>query len=172
MYAKWAYKDKEKLVDGEELVARQRQRCKTVSLVVFGFTFHEEQFDAISCLFYDQSNFLLLAKTGFGKSIIFQLLPFMTPIAGVVLILMSFKLLQAEQSQMINQIPNGKALVLNGENNHKHNHKQVIRGGYTHIFISPEIALSKKFKKNILDDTKFTKRLCLLAVDEIHLVDQ
>ena len=40
------------------------------------------------------------------------------------------------------------------------------------IFTSPEIALSKKFKKNVLDQSSFTDRLCLLAIDEIHLVDQ
>lgn len=72
---------------------------------------------------------------------------------------------------MINQIPNGKAFVLNGENNHKHIQKQAAKGGYTHIFTSSKIALSKKFKKNILNDPAFIDRLCLLAVDEIHLVD-
>lgn len=172
LYAKWAYEDKEEPVEGEELFGRQRRRCKAIGLIVFGFTLHEEQIDAISCLFYEQTDLLLLAKTGFGKSIIFQLLPFMNPIAGVVLTLMPLKLLQAEQSQMINRIPNSKALVLNGENNHKHIHKQAAKGGYTHVFNSPEIALSKKFKKNILDDSEFTDRLFLLAVDEIHLVDQ
>lgn len=172
LHAKWAYEDKEELVDGSELLGRQRQRCKAIGQVVFGFTLHEEQVDAISCLFYEQTDLLLLAKTGFGKSIIFQLLPFMTPVAGVVLILMPLKLLQAEQSLMINRKSNGKALVLNGENNHKYINKQAAKGGYTHIFTSPEIALSKKFKKNILDDPEFMDRLCLLAVDEIHLVDQ
>lgn len=62
--------------------------------------------------------------------------------------------------------------MLNEENNHKHIHKQAAKGGYTHIFTSPKIALSKKFKKNILNDPAFTDRLYLLAVDEIHLVDQ
>lgn len=51
-------------------------------------------------------------------------------------------------------------------------HKGIANGGYTHIFTSPEIALSKKFKKNILDHYGFTERICLLAIDEIHLVDQ
>ncbi len=40
------------------------------------------------------------------------------------------------------------------------------------FFTSPEIALSKKFKKNVLDRSSFTDRLCLLVIDEIHLVDQ
>ena len=73
---------------------------------------------------------------------------------------------------MINQLPNGRALVLNGKNNHKHIHKKAAKGGYTHIFTSPEIALSKEFKTNILDDPKFTDWLCFLAIDEIHLVHQ
>ena len=42
----------------------------------------------------------------------------------------------------------------------------------THIFTSPEIALSKNFKKNVLDDPLFSDRLCFLAIDEIHLVEQ
>ncbi len=32
--------------------------------------------DAIYTLFYEQRDLLLLAKTGFGKSLIFQLVPF------------------------------------------------------------------------------------------------
>ena len=157
---------------GSELLDHQRQRQKAIGQVIFGFTLHEEQINAISYLFYEQTNFLLLAKTGFGKSIIFQLLLFMTAIPEVVLIFLPLKLLQAEQSEIINKLSNGRALVLNGENNHKYVYKQVVKGDYTHIFTSPKIALSKKFKKNILDDPEFTARLCLLTVDEIHLVNQ
>lgn len=127
-------------------------------MIVFEFTLYEEQVNAISYLFYERTDLLLLTKTSFGKSIIFQLLTFMTAGPGVVLILMPLKLLQAEQSEMINQLPNGKALVLNGENNQKHVHKQAATGRYTHIFTSPEIAFSKKFKKNVLDDPEFTGR--------------
>lgn len=127
--------------------------------------------EAICTLFYKQKD-LLLAKTGFGKSLIFQLVPFMTPAPGVVLILMPLKLLQAEQFEMINRLPQGKAIVLNGENNQKSVFAGVARGHYTHVFTSPEIALSKKFKKCMLDQQTFTDRLYLLAIDEIHLVDE
>lgn len=96
----------------------------------------------------------------------------MTSIAGVVLILVPFKLLQVKQSHIINKILNGKVLVLNRENNHKHIYKQGVKGGFTHIFTSLEITFSKKFKKNILDNSKFTNRLYLLAIIEIYLVDQ
>ncbi len=55
---------------------------------------------------------------------------------------MLFKLLQGEQSHMINQIPNNKTLVQNKENNYIHIHKQVAKRGYTHIFTCLEIAIS------------------------------
>lgn len=80
---------------------------------------HNEQVEAICTLFYEQRDLLLLAKTGFDKSLIFQLVPFLLAKPGVVLTLMPLKLLQAKQSEMINRIPQGKEIVLNGENNNK-----------------------------------------------------
>lgn len=72
---------------------------------------------------------------------------------------------------MINQIPNGKALLLNGKNNPKYIYKQAAKSGYTYIFTSPQITLSKKFEKNILNNSAVIDRLCLLAVDKIYLID-
>lgn len=78
LYLKWVYKDIKKLVEGTKLLGWQCQKCKTIGLIVFEFTLHEEQVNAILCLFYEQTDLFLLAKTGFIKSIIFQLLLFMT----------------------------------------------------------------------------------------------
>ena len=84
---------------------------------------------------------------------------------------MVLMLLQAKQCEMINQLPQDKAIFFNGENNPKSILAEVPCEHYTHVFTSPEIALSKKFKKCILDQQFFTNRLCLLAIDEIHLID-
>lgn len=51
-------------------------------------------------------------------------------------------------------------------------YRKIAKGGYTYVLLSPEIALSKKFKKIVLDHPSFTDRLFLLAIDEIYLVDQ
>lgn len=123
-------------------------------------------------LFFEQRDLLLFAKTGFGKSHIFQLLPFMTPVADLVLILIPLKLLQAKQSTIINRIANAKSIVLNGKNNLVSVHKKIVKDGYTYVLTSLEIALSKKFKKNVLNQSNFTSRFCLLTIDETHLVDQ
>ena len=174
IYAKWKHEDIEEPVEGEDLLLRQKCSIKDIGLVVFGFPLHEAQIEAIWTLFYERRDLFLLAKTGFGKSLIFQLLPFMipAPTSEVVLVLMPLKLLQSEQSNMINKILHGKAIVLNGENNQKHTQQKIANEGYTHVFTSPEIALLKKFKQHVLDQHQFTNRLCLLAIDEIHLVEE
>ena len=69
----------------------------------------------------------------------------------IILILMSLKLLQAKQCKMINQLFQNKAIVLNSKNSQKSVFTKVAHGHYTHIFISPKIALSIKFKKYILN---------------------
>lgn len=85
---------------------------------------------------------------------------------------MPLKLFQVEQSKKINLLLRGKDFVLNGENNINNILAEIANSGYTHIFTSPRIALSKKFEQNILDRHFFTERLCLLVVDEIHLVEE
>lgn len=85
---------------------------------------------------------------------------------------MPLKLLQTEQNIMINRIAQGKAIVLTKENNQKDMQQSIASRNYTHIFTSPKIALSKKFKANVLGDPRFSSRLLLLAIDKIHLVDK
>ncbi|MCJ1470687.1 hypothetical protein MMC07_009334 [Pseudocyphellaria aurata] len=86
---------------------------------------------------------------------------------------MPLKLLQAEQSDLINRrIPGRKAVVLNGNNNTLELWKVIATGRYTHAFTSPEITLSKQFKNDVLVHREFTNRLRLLAIDEIHLTEE
>lgn len=73
---------------------------------------------------------------------------------------------------MINWMPQEKEIVLNGENNNKQAFDDIVKRGYTYVFTSPEIVLSKQFKNSVLDKTSFTDRFALLAIDEIHLVEQ
>ena len=76
--ARWRYEDTEGpldgSLDGDALKARRHNKCREIGLIVFGFTLHTAQIDAIYTFCYEQRDFLLLAKTGFGKSLIFQLL--------------------------------------------------------------------------------------------------
>lgn len=71
LHASWRVKDKKAVLQDEELVACQRQRCRKIGLEIFGFTLQEAQIDAFCTFFYEVRDFLLLAKTGFGKSLIY-----------------------------------------------------------------------------------------------------
>ena len=73
LYKQWKEEDKDSLLRDNKLMARQRQWCKQVGSVIFGFTFQEAQIDVVWTLFYKRRDLLLLAKTGFGKNLIFQL---------------------------------------------------------------------------------------------------
>ena len=90
----------------------------------------------------------------------------------VVFILMLLKLLQVEQNSMINCIINGKAIAFTGENNLKMVQQAIATKDFTHIFISPEITFSKKFKVNVLDNRCFIDQLLLLTIDEIYLIEE
>lgn len=49
---------------------------------------------------------------------------------------------------------------------------EVSKRRYTYVFTSPEIVISKKFKKCIFNHFSFTGCFYLLVVDEIHLVEE
>lgn len=87
LHAQWEKEDANHIMEGDELIFCQKQRCKELGMVVFEFTLNDEQVDAIWTLCYKHEDLLLLAKTGFGKSVIFQLPPFMSSPSGVVIIL-------------------------------------------------------------------------------------
>ena len=141
-------------------------------MTVFGFKLQESQVEAISTLFYERKDLLLLAKTGFGKSLIFQILLFIFNPIGVVIIFMFVKLLWVKQNYMINWIASGKAIALKRKNNNKAVQQTIACQNYTHIFTSFKIALSKKFKANVLDNFQFASCLSILTIDEIYLIEE
>lgn len=110
-------------------------------MAVYGFEFQERQIDAVSILFYEERDLLFFAKTGFGKSLIFQIILFIFNPTGVVIIFMPLKLLHVKQNSMINYIASRKASVLTKEIHHKAIQQAITRQHYTHIFRSLEIVL-------------------------------
>lgn len=123
-------------------------------------------------MFYKQRNFLLLAKTGFGKSLIFWLLIFIFESTSIVIIFIPLKLFQAKQNAIINYISNRKTILLTSNNNPKAIQQFITCKNYTHIFTSPKIALLKNIKAHILDHPYFVRYFSHLTNDEIYLVEE
>lgn len=96
----------------------------------------------------------------------------MTTNIGIILVLIFFKLLQVEQKVLINQFLIEKAIILNRINNQKDIQFEITKGGYTYKFKSLEIAFSKKFKKNILDNYQFIDCFYLFTINKIYLANK
>lgn len=66
-------------------------------------------------------------------------------------------------------IPDEEAVVPNRENNLPLIQTKIATSGYTQLFTSFEIGISKQFKDNIFVHQNFTDRLYLLTINKIHL---
>jgi len=79
---------------------------------LFGFEPKDKQVE------YDKSDLILIARTGFGKSIIFQALPLILEESKLAsLITMPLNLLQEEQTEKLKTIAGAHPFVLNGDTN-------------------------------------------------------
>jgi ATP-dependent helicase YprA (DUF1998 family) len=113
----------------------------------FGYpNLREQQLAALEMLVQGKTDVMLVAKTSFGKSLIFQLAPLLMPDPaqpGIVLVLMPLTLLQQNQAE--NVVKRGahlgaKCIVLDQESNTTRNRRLIAEGSYTHskyILISP-----------------------------------
>ena len=141
---------------------------KAVELV-FGFQAKPDQVEMIWSLLVLKEDRILVAKTGYGKSVIPQLLPLLIK-DSIVPTLLLLNALGAEQSMDIAALPLAKPIWLHAENNDNLTLKKIKAGLYTHSLLSPEIACSLKFYDQVLSGTYFRKRLKAVVIDEIHLV--
>ena len=137
---------------------------------VFGICGREKQIEVLYRLMVEKKDTILLAKTGFGKSIVFQAPSMLGCDRGVAIVLLPLLALQFEQEQKLKSI-GGRPFVLNGDTNSKANREMIRHGQYTHILTSPEIAVTEEFNREVLRDSGFSSRIVLLAVDELHLVE-
>jgi superfamily II DNA helicase RecQ len=157
----------------------------------FGFSSKEKQIDCIRTMLIDQEDLILYAKTSFGKSLIYQAAPLMFNPPMAALIIIPFKALEDQQCRKLSIIEGCRPFVLNGDTNKNSNLRLIRQNSFTHgalfmntcfrkelyilteiVFTSPEIATSKLFNDEVLCHPSYFQNLCLLAIDEIHLVSE
>lgn len=117
----------------EESGEYQTIRRRTKEL--FNINLKDIQTQAIHLLLFQKLDLILIAKTGFGKSIIFQAVPLIAEQAGICLILMPLKALEDEQCEKLKHIPFASPFVLKDDSNTKSNRKNIREGQYTHQYI-------------------------------------
>jgi superfamily II DNA helicase RecQ len=100
---------------------------------VFGHTPRPEQLEAIRSLVIDQKDLILIAKTGFGKSLVFNSVPFLQ--GGVALIIMPLNAIEEGQTAALLKVTDRakcSPIILNGDSNTSKLRDNIQRGCYSH----------------------------------------
>jgi superfamily II DNA/RNA helicase len=130
-----------------------------------------EQVYTLRRLIYGDGDTLLVAATGWGKSVIFHAYSVLT--GKMTLQIIPLKKLGGEQMADISKLGYTKPCLLTSESRKEQRTiiEEIKRGDYTHVLLGPEQASSKDFREALKDAT-FQSKIGLVAIDECHLVDQ
>jgi len=130
-----------------------------------------EQVRVLRRLVFCKSDVLLVARTGFGKSLIFHAFSVLT--GKITLQIIPLSKLGDEQLNDIQKLPGAKPCLITHEIKRTQSKlfDQIREGEYTHILLGPEQASSKEFRR-VMKAVSFQNRIGLVAIDECHLVKQ
>lgn len=130
-----------------------------------------EQVRALRRLIFGQGDVLLIARTGFGKSLIFHAYSILT--RKITLQLVPLTKLGEEQLGDIRNFPGAVPCLIDAKSRTAERKliERVGNGEFTHVLLGPEQASSRAFRK-ALKRTEFQSQIGLVAIDECHLVQQ
>jgi len=125
-------------------------------------------------LVFARKDVLLVAQTGFGKSLIFQAYGLFT---GLITIIVVPLLGLCDQCLTdIESIPGCRPIAITAETRRQYTKTGkdsifniIAKGSYTHIVLGPEQLMDPDFRALIRDEA-FRKRLGILVIDEAHCV--
>lgn len=132
---------------------------------------HPEQVRVVRRLVYGLGDVLLVARTGFGKSLILHAYSVLT--SKITIQITPLNSLGEEQFKEIGMLPTTRPCLLNANTKSKNPDilQDIIHGHYTHILLGPEQAISDDFLRAV-ENSNFQSKIGLLAIDECHLVCQ
>src|SRR6266850_5039350 len=133
------------------------------------------QIESIRALIFDRRDVILIAKTSFGKSMIPQSVSALKRNTMTIMIIPLTEL-GKEQLQKIQLLPGCRPVLLaeevfRKEKNRKEVFERLTRCEYTHILLSPKIAVEDEFS-GIVSNPLFKSRVGLVVIDELHVVKQ
>jgi superfamily II DNA helicase RecQ len=149
--------------------ADQNKTIDEAIQLLYPYAPREGQRNALRQLIYERKDLILIAKTSFGKSMILQAVSILTRKSTTVVVLPLDQIGQ-EQAEYITRI-GGKPCFLNTDTISEKVLTDVRDGKYTHVLVSPELAIGDKFHATAIHPV-FKERLGLVVVDEAHLVSQ
>lgn len=129
--------------------------------------------------FFAGNDLFFSAPTGFGKSIIYELIPIMADalndrVAGssVTIVISPLKALIEDQVTYLNTHTAVKAINLSDVSNDKETLRLISEESYCIVYSSPETFLSIKCWRELASSSDFRQRCVALVIDEAHCLVQ
>ncbi|KAK0713354.1 P-loop containing nucleoside triphosphate hydrolase protein [Lasiosphaeria miniovina] len=152
------------------------EQKKRINRAIYGITgapeAHAGQVQAVQRLVYQHDDTVLVAATGYGKSAVLYTVSALTEKITIQIVPLT-KLGENQRDDITRNVPNPKPVWIDADTHLKNRNvwDQVKQIQYTHVLLSPEQALSPKFKA-VLRDPAFHERIGLFAIDELHVVGE
>ena len=148
----------------------QLRKIDEVIESIYPYRGREAQLKVLRWLFFQQDDIMLVAKTSFGKSMIMQVMPCLLR-GSVVLIILPLNAIGAEQVARIEALPGTQPVHVCRETISARMVADIRRGVYTHILLSPELLVGKKFH-GVLTNPTFRDNVGLVVIDKVHVVSK
>jgi len=152
--------------------AEEAEQNKTINEAIqllYPYMPREGQRNALRQLIYKREDLIPIAKTSFGKSMILQAVSILIR-KSITVVVLPLDQIGQEQAEYITRI-GGKPCFLNADTISEKVLADIRDGKYTHVLISPELAIGDKFHATAIHPA-FKEQLSLVVVDEAHLVSQ
>ncbi|KAL1976778.1 hypothetical protein VTN31DRAFT_3060 [Thermomyces dupontii] len=152
---------------------RRDQHAQMVAIdeaisTLYGYSPKPSQREALHHLIYLRKDLVLIAGTGFGKSMMFQAVSVLLR-KSVTIVLLPLNQIGIEQSDYIRRI-GGNPCFLNSDTISTKLLDEVKKGRYSHVLISPELAIGNEEFRRVVSEPSFNQKVALVVVDETHLV--
>jgi superfamily II DNA helicase RecQ len=159
----------QEIIQEAEEKGEKEQNAAIIAAIEGIYTFPpwNGQREALHHLVFLRKDMILIAKTSFGKSMLLQAVSLLLEKA-ITLIVLPLNQIGVEQTEYIRNL-GGRPCFLNADTTSAELLEEVKAAKYTHVLLSPELAIGDKFRA-VACHPQFRERLCLVAVDEAHLV--
>ncbi|OTB19485.1 hypothetical protein K445DRAFT_42905, partial [Daldinia sp. EC12] len=127
------------------------------------------QVEAIKRIVFRHGDVILVAWTGYGKTLVFQTVSLIMKEYVTIQICPLTRLGQNQHDALIG-VPGLRPLLIADETQ-KSMWCEVAQGKYTHVILGPEQATQDRFY-TLFRDSAFNQRLAMVAIDELHMVHQ
>ena len=138
---------------------------------ILGKTPRYEQVRTLRRLIFNKGDTLLIARTGWGKSIIFHAFSVLTRLITLQIIPLSK--LGDEQLDDIRRLGDTRPVLVTSETKARERDmfRRIRQNEYTHILFGPEQASASAFRE-LLKEPEVQSQIGLVAIDECHTVSQ